>query len=241
MIRKISIFLFGSFLSSVLFANETAAYSSLKYQTDYEKQNPKTKETLQKEYENTKKLAKIIEETKLKDDINLQVAKNITTVDIWTNKFIQEYKPTQVELDELYKVEKPRAVAKYELRNILVSYENNADRIIAMLNEIKNKDEKKESFIKYVRSVSNDVASKQNNGLTQLVDENKLNPQIKDALKGKKEGDIIKVNLKDIGTQIIFIEKIVPEKMASFEEAKEALINLAKRKALSKEIDLLLK
>lgn len=29
--------------------------------------------------------------------------------------------------------------------------------------------------------------------------------------------------------------------MASFEEAKEALINLAKRKALSKEIDLLLK
>lgn len=241
MIRKISIFLFGSLLGSVLFANETAAYSSLKYQTDYEKQNPKTKETLQKEYENTKKLAKIIEETKLKDDINLQVAKNITTVDIWTNKFIQEYKPTQVELDELYKVEKPRAVAKYELRNILVSYENNADRIIAMLNEIKNKDEKKESFIKYVRSVSNDVASKQNNGLTQLVDENKLNPQVKDALKGKKEGDIIKVNLKDIGTQIIYVEKIVPEKMASFEEAKEALINLAKRKALSKEIDLLLK
>lgn len=241
MIRKISIFLFGSLLSSVLFANETAAYSSLKYQTDYEKQNPKTKESLQKEYENTKKLAKIIEETKLKDDINLQVAKNITTVDIWTNRFIQDYKPTQAELDELYKVEKPRAVAKYELRNILVSYENNADRIIAMLNEIKNKDEKKESFIKYVRSVSNDVASKQNNGLTQLVDENKLNPQIKDALKGKKEGDIIKVNLKDIGTQIIFIEKIVPEKMASFEEAKEALINLAKRKALSKEIDLLLK
>ena len=241
MIRKISIFLFGSFLSSVLFANETAAYSSLKYQTDYEKQNSRTKESLQKEYENTKKLAKIIEETKLKDDINLQVAKNITTVDIWTNRFIQDYKPTQAELDELYKVEKPRAVAKYELRNILVSYENNADRIIAMLNEIKNKDEKKESFIKYVRSVSNDVASKQNNGLTQLVDENKLNPQIKDALKGKKEGDIIKVNLKDIGTQIIYVEKIVPEKMASFEEAKEALINLAKRKALSKEIDLLLK
>ena len=110
-----------------------------------------------------------------------------------------------------------------------------------MLSEIKNKQEKKESFIKYVRSVSNDVASKQNNGLTALVDENKLNPQIKETLKDKKEGDIVKVNLKDIGTQILYIEKYIPEKSASFEEAKEALINLAKRKALTKEIELLLK
>lgn len=154
---------------------------------------------------------------------------------------MQSYKPTQKELEELYKVEKPRTVAKYELRNILVSYEKNADRIIEMLNEVKNKQERKESFIKYVRSVSNDVASKQNNGLTALVDENKLNPQIKEALKDKKEGDIIKVNLKDVGTQIIYIEKYIPEKSASFEEAKEALINLAKRKALTKEIDLLSK
>lgn len=144
-------------------------------------------------------------------------------------------------LSELFKDEKPRTVAKYELRNILVSYEKNADRIIAMLSEIKNKQEKKESFIKYVRSVSNDVASKQNNGLTALVDENKLNPQIKETLKDKKEGDIVKVNLKDIGTQILYIEKYIPEKSASFEEAKEALINLAKRKALTKEIELLLK
>ena len=57
----------------------------------------------------------------------------------------------------------------------MVSYENNADRIIGMLNEIKKKQNKKDSFIKYVRSVSNDVATKQNNGLTPLVDENKLN------------------------------------------------------------------
>ena len=34
---------------------------------------------------------------------------------------------------DLYKLEKPRTVAKYELRNILVSDENNADRIIKCL------------------------------------------------------------------------------------------------------------
>lgn len=241
MIKKVSIFLFGSLFSATLFANELNSYCALKYQIDFEKQNPKTKESIQKEYERVKKLSKIIEESKLKNNVNLEVARDIATVDVWTNMYLQSYNPTQAELDELYKLEKPRVVAKYELRNILVSYENNADRIINSLNAVKNKDEKRESFIKYVRSVSNDIASKQNNGLTQLVDENKLNPQVKEALKDKKEGDIIKVNLKDLGTQIIFIEKIVPEKVANFAESKDALINLAKRKALAKEIDLLLK
>lgn len=243
MIKVVSVILFGTLFSVSLYANqnEITSYSNLKYQADFDKQNPKLKESISNEYLRVKKIATILQNQQMKNDIDLEVAKNIATVDIWTNKFLQNYKPTDIELNELFKEEKPRAVAKYELRNILVSYENNADRIISMLNEIKNKQEKKESFIKYVRSVSNDVASKQNNGLTALVDENKLNPQIKEALKGKKEGDIIKVNLKDIGTQILYIEKFIPEKNASFEEAKEALINLAKRKALTKEIDLLLK
>jgi len=224
-----------------LYANEVSSYSAIKYHAEYEKQNPKLKESLEKEYLKIKNLAKTLDATVMKNDIDVEVAKNLAIIEIWSNKFMQSYKPTQKELEELYKVEKPRTVAKYELRNILVSYEKNADRIIEMLNEVKNKQERKESFIKYVRSVSNDVASKQNNGLTALVDENKLNPQIKEALKDKKEGDIIKVNLKDVGTQIIYIEKYIPEKSASFEEAKEALINLAKRKALTKEIDLLSK
>ena len=132
-------------------------------------------------------------------------------------------------------------MAKYELRNILVSYEENANKIIKSLNSAKNLKAKQESFIKYVKSGSNDLASKQKDGLTDLVDINKLNPEVRNALKDKKEGDIIKVNLKDVGTQIILIEKFIPEKEASFEESKEALINLAKRIALVKEIDLLLK
>ena len=154
---------------------------------------------------------------------------------------MQIYKPSNEELNELYKAEKPRVVAKYELRNILVSYEKNADRIIAILNESQNKQEKKDSFIKYVKSVSNDVASKQNDGLTELVDENKLNPQIKAALKDKKEGDIIKVNIKDIGTQILYVEKYIPEKIATFEESKGAVENLAKRKALTKQMEIILR
>ena len=240
MIKTIVIFLFSIFICINLNAgeNEVISYSTLKYKIDFDKQNSQLKDSLNQEYNRVKKIAQILESNIMKNDIDLEVAKNLATVDIWTNKFMQNCKPTNSELLELYKLEKPRVVAKYELRNILVTYEENADRIINMLNSTQNK---KETFIKYVRSVSNDVASKQNNGLTELVDENKLNPQIKEALKGKKEEDIVKINLKDLGTQIILIEKYIPEKEASFEESKEALINLAKRKALVKEIDLMLK
>ena len=236
------------FLCSILFninlfsdEKEVASYTAQKHKVDFYKQEAKVKEALTKEYDTVVKLSQNLEKDIMKNDINLRTAKNILTVDIWSEKFLRSYVPTDAELKELYKAEKPRIVAKYELRNILVTYEENADKIIAALNRLKNKKDKQESFIKYVKSVSNDLASKQKDGLTDLVDVNKLNIEIKTALKDKNEGDIIKVNLKDVGTQIIFIEKFIPEKDASYIESEEALINLAKRKALAKEMDLLLK
>lgn len=221
--------------------NEVKSYSLLKYKAEFDKQDSKTQLTITDEYYRVKKMAKILQNQEMKDDIDLEVAKNIATVDLWRDKFMKYYKPTEIELRELYKIEKPRVVSKYELRNILVSYEKNADRIISMLNKIENLEEKKNSFIKYVRSVSNDLASKQNDGLTELVDENKLNPKIQKALKNKKEGDLIKVNIEEIGTQILLIEKYIPEKKATFEESKNALENLAKRKALNKQMEIILK
>ncbi|QKF67565.1 hypothetical protein AVENP_2024 [Arcobacter venerupis] len=220
---------------------EIVSFTAQKHKVDFYKQNSKVKDVLANEYEKVEKLAKVLEKDKMKDDVNLKTAKNIITVDIWSEKFLRSYNPTELELNELFKIEKPRIVAKYELRNILVTYEENADKIISALIKTKTKKDRQDSFIKYVKSVSNDLASKQKDGLSELVDINKLNAEIKSALDGKKEGDIIKVNLKDIGTQIILIEKFIPEKEASFEESKDALINLAKRKALAKEIDLLLK
>jgi hypothetical protein len=233
-----------SFLFNVnLFSDQkdVASYTAQKHKVDFYKQEANVKDALAKEYGKIEKLAQILEKDKMKDDINLKTAKNIMTVDIWSEKFLRSYNPSDSELKELFKAEKPRVVAKYELRNILVTYEENADKIISSLNKSKTKKEKQDSFIKYVKSVSNDLASKQKDGLSDLVDVNKLNLEISTALKNKNEGDIVKVNLKDIGTQIILIEKYIPEKEASFEESKEALINLAKRKALVKEIDLMLK
>ena len=242
--RKIITLSLGSSLFCVnLFAQqgEVTSYTAQKHKVDFHKQESKTKESLEKEYQRSEKLAQILENGKMKNDIDLKVAKDIVTIDIWSNKFLNSYQPSQTELQELFKAEKPRVVAKYELRNILVTYEENANKIMNTLMNSKTFKDKQENFIKYVKSVSNDLASKQKEGLIDLVDVNKLNAEIKVALKDKKEGDIVKVSLKDVGTQIILIEKYLPEKDATFEEAKGALINLAKRKALVKEIELLLK
>lgn len=243
--KKIIALSLCSFLFNVnLFSSDekdVASFTAQKHKVDFYKQEPKVKDALAKEYSKVEKLAQILEKTKMKDDVNLKTAKNLITVDIWSEKFLISYIPTDSELKELFKAEKPRVVAKYELRNILVTYEENADKIITALNKSKTQKEKQDSFIKYVKSVSNDLASKQKDGLSDLVDINKLNVEIKNALTNKKEGDIVKVILKDIGTQIILIEKFIPEKDATFEESKDALVNLAKRKALQKEVDLLLK
>ena len=96
-------------------------------------------------------------------------------------------------------------------------------------------------MVKYVKSVSNDNTSKNNDGLSPLVDENRLNPEIREALKDKKVGDIVKVNIKDLGTQIIYLEKYIPQKEATFEESKDALRELAKKLALNSQIELLSK
>lgn len=230
-----------SILISQLVGDEIGSFTAMKYKADFKKQEHQTQQSIVNEYSRLKKLAKTVEATSLKDDPDFEVSKNMLLIDIWSKKFLQSYNPTEEELKKLYIEQKPTVVAKYELRNILVNYEKNADMIVEKLNQIENPKDRRENFIKYVKSVSNDNVSKNNQGLSPLTDENRLNPQIKEALIDKKEGDIIKVNIKDLGTQIIFIEKYIPQKEASFEESKDALIELAKKIALNKQIELLSK
>ena len=239
MFKKIFLGTFA--FTTLILGDELSSFTVIKYKADFAAQDHKTQQGIVNEYSRLKKIAKTVEATILKGDSDFEVAKNLLLIDIWSKKFIQSYNPTEEELKKLYLEQKPSVVAKYELRNILVSYEKNADMILEKLNQIQNPKEKKESFIKYVKSVSNDNVSKNNQGLSPLVDINRLNPQIREALVDKKEGDIIKVNVKDLGTQILYIEKYIPQKEATFEESKEALKELAKKAALNSQIELLSK
>jgi parvulin-like peptidyl-prolyl isomerase len=229
MLKKV--FLGICIFTTIVLSDEITSFTAIKYKADFSKQDHKTQQAIVNEYSKLKKMAKT----------DFEVAKNLLLIDIWSKKFIQSYNPSEDELKKLYIEQKPSVVAKYELRNILVSYEKNADMILDKLNQIQNPKEKKNSFIKYVKSVSNDNTSKNNDGLSPLVDENRLNPEIREALKDKKVGDIVKVNIKDLGTQIIYLEKYIPQKEATFEESKDALRELAKKLALNSQIELLSK
>ena len=98
------------------------------YKADFKKQEHKAQQSIVNEYAAVKKLAKIVEVSSLKNDADYEVAKNILLVDIWSKKFLQAYKPSEEELKNLYLEQKPTVVAKYELRNIFVNYEKNADK-----------------------------------------------------------------------------------------------------------------
>lgn len=239
MLKKV--FLGICIFTTIVLSDEITSFTAIKYKADFSKQDHKTQQAIVNEYSKLKKMAKTVEATSLKGDSDFEVAKNLLLIDIWSKKFIQSYNPSEDELKKLYIEQKPSVVAKYEFRNILVSYEKNADMILDKLNQIQNPKEKKNSFIKYVKSVSNDNTSKNNDGLSPLVDENRLNPEIREALKDKKVGDIVKVNIKDLGTQIIYLEKYIPQKEATFEESKDALRELAKKLALNSQIELLSK
>lgn len=245
MIKKtMSVIVCSTLFSISLFAvdqNELMSYTALKHKASFEKQEQKVKDELIKEYEKMDKLASILEKDKMKNDVDLRVTKKMATVNTWSNKFMKDYNPTDSELQALYILLKPKASAKYNLRNILVTHEKNADSIIKSLNDIKDPKAQLASFIKNVKESSKDIKSKEKDGLSGLIDSNKINPDILAALKDKKEGEIVKINIKEVGTQIILIDKYVPEKDATFEESKELLVNNAKKIALKKEIDSLLK
>ena len=59
-------------------------------------------------------------------------------------------------------------------------------------------------------------------------------------LKGKKGGDLVKINIPQIGWQVLLIEEYQPEKTATFEESKPLLISKIRQETLKKEIDKLL-
>ena len=145
MLKKV--FLGICIFTTIVLSDEITSFTAIKYKADFSKQDHKTQQAIVNEYSKLKKMAKTVEATSLKGDSDFEVAKNLLLIDIWSKKFIQSYNPSEDELKKLYIEQKPSVVAKYELRNILVSYEKNADMILDKLNQIQNPKENKNSFI----------------------------------------------------------------------------------------------
>jgi parvulin-like peptidyl-prolyl isomerase len=215
---------------------ELKSYTEQKYRVEFSQQTQEAKENLTKEYITASKLSEAVAKTAFKDDLDAKVAIKIVTSDIWAAKFAQTIQPSHEELQKLYVSQNPMVSPRYKLHNILVKDEAKADKILKVINEMKDKQKHLAYFKETAKNESLDFATRPKEGDIGWIDTAKLDKPIQEALKGKEVGSRVKVNLGTIGWQILYIGSYEPERKATFEEAKEVLINIARNEAVGKEI-----
>ncbi len=216
---------------------ELKSFTAQKYRVDYDKQTAENKEKLKKEYTNTLKLSNAIK-SEVANDVDYKVATDLISLNIWSQKFIQNYKVSDDKLKELYSKEKPKTVNKYKLSNILVSSEAKAKEIAQ---KISKKSSKIDEFKKQVSLNSQDFITNKKGGSIGWMEIQNLDKNIQAQIKDKKANDILIAEVKNVGWQVLFVEDFKPARDATFEEAKETLTRLAKQQALIKKIDSLVK
>lgn len=240
--KKIALSLIVPFLIGLnandISQNEISTFVAQKYKMDYNSQTQENKEKMKKEYENVTKVVNLIAK-EVKNDDDLKATINLITFSTWAKKYMQNLKINDETLKKLYKNQKPKTVASYNLYNILLSDKKKADEIIIKLEKV-SKDDRLKEFKKQVKDNSEDFISNKKEGNIGWLKLQQIDKNIQESIKDKKTNDLLLVNVGKVGWQIILIADYKAEKDATFEESKEFLINLAKKEELIKKIDTLL-
>lgn len=216
--------------------DEVASYAAQKYRVNFDSQTEQGRTQLVSEYTQTSQVADALSKI-MKDDVDLKVVTKLFTVDIWAKKFMSTINPSDAELKKIFEVQKPQSSSKYNLRTILVKEESTADKLIKQISQIKDIAKQTAKFKELAKSESIDPAAKTTEGEIGFIETNKLDKNMQTLLSRKKSGDLVKVNIPQIGWQILFIEEFQEAKLATFEESKPFLIGTIRQEALKQEID----
>ena len=219
--------------------DEVASYTAQKYRVSLDAQNEQGKAQLVNEYLQTSQLADALA-SRMKDDVDLKVVTKLFSVDIWAKKYMQTINPSEEDIKKVYEAEKPKTPARYNLRTIIVKEESTADKLIKQLSQIKDASKQLTKFKELAKADSLDPSAKTTEGAIGFVEINKLDPNIQTLLKDKKSGDLVKMNIPQVGWQILFVEEFQGEKIATLEESKSFLISAIRQNALKNEINRLL-
>lgn len=219
--------------------NELNSFTAQKYRVDFNAQTSENKDKLKKEYEDTMKIVNQISKD-VKDEADLKAAINLITLNVWSQKYVQNLKISDETLKDLYAKEKPKTVPTYSLYNILVSSEKKAKEILSNIEKLP-KETRLSEFKKQVKVNSQDFISNKKEGNMGWIEIQQLDKGIQEKIKDKKKNDLIVSKVENIGWQVILIDDYKPIREVSFEESKEFLTNLAKQQELAKKIDSLLK
>jgi parvulin-like peptidyl-prolyl isomerase len=219
--------------------DEVASYAAQKYRVSLDSQTEQGRTQLTNEYTQTSQVSDALSKI-MKDDVDLKVVTKLFTVDIWAKKFMSTINPSDADLKKIFELQKPQSSSKYNLRTILVKEESTADKLMKQISQIKDIPKKTAKVKELAKSESIDPAAKTTEGEIGFIETNKLDKNMQALLNGKKAGDVEKINIPQIGWQILFIEEFQEAKLATFEESKPFLIGTVRQEALKKEIDRLL-
>lgn len=241
--NKVQILCLAGLLSVSVYAEdikvneaELISYAAQKHRVDFKAQTDKSKNDIANEFVQNAKLGDTLLSGSIKEDPDFRVASRQIAIDIWAQKFMLNAQISEETLQELYKKYNPKMAPSYKLRNILVKNESDADKLMKSLAGTKGKEKQLEKFKQLVQSDSEDFVSRNNAGDLGWVEVSKMDPSIQAALKDKKNGDIVKAAVAKIGIQVLLIEEVKEQRLATFEEAKPTLTQLAKQELLNIEI-----
>ncbi len=214
--------------------DEIKQFSSQALQIDFEKAPEDVKQKITTEYTQRIKLAEALV-GKLKNDPEYIQISETLALDLWSKRIAEARKPSDEELKKAYGEAKDLNIsASYKIRHIVVMQETLADILIKQLKE-KSGDEQTQLFNTLALANSIDQNTKQKGGYVGWVNSSALPEVVKSALKDKEAGSFIKLSSgKDIW-DIILLDEVKPEHMASFDEAKAYLENMLKQQAVENE------
>lgn len=215
---------------------ELQVFAAQKFRVDFNAQTEKSKTDITNEYMRNTKLGDALLAGAIKDDIHFKIAQRQIAIEIWAQKFLKNTTVEDATIKALYEQYHPKMTAAYKLRNILVKTESKADSMIKTLSGIKDPAKRLEKFKELVKSDSEDVVSRKNEGDAGWLDLNRFDQSTQTALKDKKNNDLLKAQIKDAGWQVLLIEDHKPERPATYDEAKGQLGMSAKQELLRQEI-----
>jgi peptidyl-prolyl cis-trans isomerase C len=229
----------SSLLARDIDPKELEIYAGENYRVEYAKLKDENKAKIKQEYLEKVNLASIIRKQKENDSI-YQAALDFRALDLWSKQIASKTDLTDGILKELYSKQEIKVAPKYKLRNILAKDENEADSIIKELSKLEGEQLLKR-FGELAKAKSIDKATKDKEGDSGWLDMSMLPKETIDFIKDKPKLSVTKLPaIKDVGVQVVMIEDTQAERIASFEEAREYLKQIAINMAISKEATKLL-
>lgn len=214
---------------------ELIIFTAHKYKADYTVQPETAQNELKKEYAMVSVIAPKVLAQGLSNDTEYKIGSEILAFELWVKKYADSINITDEELKKIYDEREINNVAAYRIHNILLNDEKAADSIIKTLSAVKDKKTLTAKFESLAKDKSVDPVTAQKGGNAGIVELDRLEMPLQEAIANKKTGDYFKYK-SGAGWQVIYIDDFRPGGKATFEEAKPTLINIIKRVEVGKKI-----